>query len=60
MGAEQIANIASSYMKAEKYQYAGEVFMEVDRLHRYSDTARKSLINASELFTHLEIMRCVG
>ena len=50
MGAEQIANIASSYMKAEKYQYAGEVFMEVDRLHRYSDTARKSLINASRAF----------
>ena len=50
MSAKGITDIADSYLEDKKYQYAGEVYMEVDRLYRYSDSARIALINASKAF----------
>ena len=50
MTPEEIMEIGKSYLSTEDYQYAAEVFMEVDRLHRFSDSARKSLISASRAF----------
>ena len=50
MNAAEIMKIAENYVSNEDYQYGAEVFMEVDRLHRYSDSARKSLISASRAF----------
>ena len=39
MNAAEIMKIAENYVSNEDYQYGAEVFMEVDRLHRYSDSA---------------------
>ena len=50
MSVQSITEIADSYLEDKKYQYAGEVYMEVDRLYRYSDSARTALINASRAF----------
>lgn len=50
MNAEDIINIADEYKKEEKYQYAGEIYLEIDRLYRYSDLARNSLISAAKSF----------
>ena len=50
MKPEDIIEIGKKYVSNEEYQYGAEVFMEVDRLHRFSDSARKSLISASRAF----------
>ena len=50
MSVKGITEIADSYLEDKKYQYAGEVYMEVDRLYRYSDSARTALIKASRAF----------
>ena len=56
MSVQSITEIADSYLEDKKYQYAGEVYMEVDRLYRYSDSARTALINASRAFSPFTIL----